>query len=90
LIQVNRVAFCARPKANFGAICVILGSSAIEAMRPIPKAAYRSAAELDEIVKQREAEAALLPPGEARQSILKEIARLRIYADAKRWLGNGS
>lgn len=59
-------------------------------MHPVPKATYRTAAELDELVKQREAEAATLPPGEARQSILKEIARLRIYADAKRWMSGGS
>ena len=55
-------------------------------MRPIPNVVYRSATELDQLIKQREAEATALPPGEARQSILKEVARLRIYADAKRWL----
>jgi hypothetical protein len=55
-------------------------------MRPIPKVVYRTAAELDDLIRQREGEAACLPPGDSRQSILKEIARLRIYADAKRWI----
>ena len=59
-------------------------------MHPIPKVVYRSAAELDDLIKLREADAADLPPGEARQSVLKEIARLRIYADAKRWIGTPS
>lgn len=37
-------------------------------------------------IRQLEAEAARLSLAEARQSIHKEIARLRVYADIKRWL----
>ena len=55
-------------------------------MQRIPKPIYQTPDELDERIKQREADAAWLPPGEARQSILKEIDQLRMYADAKRWI----
>lgn len=56
-------------------------------MRAIPKAIYQTPEQLAERIKQREIEAAQLPPGEARQSVLIEIAQLRAYADVKRWLG---
>lgn len=55
-------------------------------MKKIPKANYQTAEELDARIKAREADAANLPSGEARQSILKEVAQLRAYADVKRWL----
>ena len=55
-------------------------------MQRIPKPIYQTPDELDERIKQREADAAWLPPGEARQFILKEIDQLRMYADAKRWI----
>jgi hypothetical protein len=55
-------------------------------MKPIPKAIYQTADEIEARLRDRAAEAYALPPGEARQSILKEIARLRVNADAKRWI----
>ena len=55
-------------------------------MRKIPAVTYLTPEELDEICRAREAEAACLPTGEERQSILKEVAQLRAYADAKRLL----
>jgi hypothetical protein len=55
-------------------------------MRKIPAVTYLTPEELDEISLAREAEAVRLPTGEARQSILKEVAQLRAYADAKRLL----
>lgn len=55
-------------------------------MKKIPKATYQTPAELEARIKAREADAARVPSGEARQSILKEIAQLRAYADIKRWL----
>jgi hypothetical protein len=55
-------------------------------MKKIPKANYQTAEELDARIRAREADAANLPSGEARQSILKEVAQLRAYADVKRWL----
>ena len=58
-------------------------------MKKIPRANYQTAEELDARIKAREAEAASLPSGEARQSILKEVAQLRAYADVKRWLAGG-
>ena len=45
----------------------------------------QSADEIDARVKEREADAARTPPGQKRQSILIEIAQLRMYAEAKRW-----
>jgi hypothetical protein len=56
------------------------------AMKKIPKATYQTAEELDARIKARQADAESLPSGEARQSVLKEIAQLRAYADVKRWL----
>jgi hypothetical protein len=55
-------------------------------MRKIPRAIYLSADELDEVIAERAAEAAMLSPGTAKQSILKEVAQLRMYAAAKRWM----
>ena len=57
-------------------------------MKRIPKATYQTAEELELRIKAREADAARLPAGEPRQSILKEIAQLRAYADIKRWLSS--
>lgn len=46
-----------------------------------------TAAELDELILKRTAEANKLPQGsDERQIILKEIGSLRIFADAKRWI----
>lgn len=55
-------------------------------MKKIPKASYKTPQELEERIRDRELEAALLPPGNARQSVLIEIAQLRAYADVKRWI----
>ena len=55
-------------------------------MRKIPQAIYLSADEVEQLVREREAEADALPDGDERQTILKEIAQLRMYADAKRWI----
>jgi hypothetical protein len=55
-------------------------------MKKIPKATYQTVSELDAQIRAREEDAASLPSGEARQSILKEVAQLRAYADVKRWL----
>jgi hypothetical protein len=60
-------------------------------MRRIPKAIYQTPAELEARIRQRMDEALLLSPAsEAHREIMKEIAQLRIYADAKRWLGGPS
>jgi hypothetical protein len=55
-------------------------------MKRIPKAIYLTSSELDERIRQREADVAQHPVGEARQTILKEIAQLRWYAETKRWI----
>lgn len=55
-------------------------------MRRTPQAIYQAPEELEARIKEREAEARCLPPGDARQNILKDVAQLRIYAEAKRWI----
>jgi hypothetical protein len=55
-------------------------------MKKIPKAYYETPDQIAERIKTREQEAAKLPPGTARQSVMIEIAKLRAYADVKRWL----
>jgi hypothetical protein len=57
-------------------------------MKKIPKANYQTPEQLADRIKDRELEAALLPPGTARQSVLIEVAKLRAYADVKRWLAS--
>ena len=54
-------------------------------MRKIPKVIYQTADQIDARIRDREGDAARLPQGDQRQSILKEIAQLRMYAEAKRW-----
>ena len=53
-------------------------------MRKIPKAIYQTPSQIDQRIKELEADAASLPPGESRQAVLREIAQLKVYADAKR------
>ena len=55
-------------------------------MRKIRKAIYLSADEIEQQIRDLRADADALPDGPERQDILKEIAQLRIYADAKRWI----
>jgi hypothetical protein len=55
-------------------------------MRKIPKTIYLTATELEDVLKERLAEADELPDGPERQALLKEIAQLRMYAEAKRWI----
>jgi hypothetical protein len=54
-------------------------------MKKIPRVSYQTAEELEQRIEEREADAALLPPGATRQSVLKEVAQLRVYATMKRW-----
>lgn len=54
-------------------------------MRKIPKTTYQTADQIDARIRNREQDAARAPQGDMRQSILKEIAQLRMYAEAKRW-----
>jgi hypothetical protein len=54
-------------------------------MRKTPKTTYQTAEQIDARIRNREQDAASVPQGEMRQSILKEIAQLRMYAEAKRW-----
>jgi hypothetical protein len=56
-------------------------------MRKIPGTIYKSPAELEARIRERMDDALLIPPDSAEhREIMKEIAQLRVYADAKRWL----
>jgi hypothetical protein len=57
------------------------------AMKRIPQAIYQTADEIQERIRQREfAAMQFRPDTDEHREIMKEIARLRIYAEAKRWL----
>ena len=59
-------------------------------MKPIPRASYQTPAEIDERVRKLESKANRLgPDSEEHRNLMKEIAKLRIYADAKRWFNSG-
>jgi hypothetical protein len=53
-------------------------------MKKIPKAAYPSVDEIDGQIQQKLSNAEAMPPGEARQKLLVEVARLQVYAEMKR------
>ena len=55
-------------------------------MRKIPKAIYLTAGEIEQQIKELQADAEALEDGPERQAILKEIAQRRMYASAKRWI----
>jgi hypothetical protein len=56
-------------------------------MKRVPKAIYMTAGELEQRIRERESDALRLPPNTIEhREIMQEIARLRIYAEAKRWL----
>jgi hypothetical protein len=55
-------------------------------MRKTPATVYLTPSQIEDRIREREAETVELPDGDERRAILKEIARLRLYADAKRWL----
>ena len=59
-------------------------------MRKIKPATYETADELEQRIATRECEAAQMPSGPARQSVLREIAQLKSYADVKRWVASPS
>jgi hypothetical protein len=57
-------------------------------MKRFPQAIYQTPQQLAERIKEREAEARELSTAEARQEVLKEIAQLRMYLDAKLWIAS--
>ena len=58
-------------------------------MRRIPEAIYQSADEIDARISERESDALWLDPSSGLdREIMKEIAQLRIYSHAKRWMAS--
>ena len=56
-------------------------------MKRLPKATYQTPSEIEDRIRQREFDALQLRPDtDEHREIMREIARLRIYAEAKRWL----
>jgi hypothetical protein len=55
-------------------------------MRKPPNAIYLTATEIEELILELQADADAQPDDEERQETLKQIAQLRMYADAKRWI----
>jgi hypothetical protein len=57
-------------------------------MKRIPQATYRTPAEIEQHIRQREDEAMRLQPAtDEHRAIMKEIAQLRVYAEVKRLFG---
>jgi len=54
-------------------------------MKAIKPTTYQTVDEVEAIVREREAEADLLPSGAEKQAVLLEVAKLRAYAQVKRW-----
>ena len=59
-------------------------------MKALKPTTYQTVDEVEAVIRLREAEAESLTSGDEKQSILIEIARLRAYADVKRWLRDPS
>jgi hypothetical protein len=58
-------------------------------MKRIPKAIYQTADELDARIRAHEDDAMKLSPEtDEHRAIMKEIAQLRVYAEAKRWIAS--
>lgn len=55
-------------------------------MKRLPPAVYQTPEEIDARVAELVAEADATPDEPSRQAILQQIAQLRMYADAKRWI----
>jgi hypothetical protein len=60
-------------------------------VKRVPKAIYLSVTEIEQRIRERESVALRLSPATPEhRRIMQEIARLRIYAEAKRWLNGPS
>jgi hypothetical protein len=58
-------------------------------MHKVAKPLYMMTAdEIERLLRDRVAGADSLPDGRERQAILKEIAQLRLHAEAKRWIAS--
>ena len=55
-------------------------------MKIIPKATYKTAAELNDEIKKREVAINLLEEGEVKQKLRVQLAQLRTYAEIKQWV----
>jgi hypothetical protein len=55
-------------------------------MKKIPAVRYQTPSEIDRQIKEKQSMADALPTGGTKQELLIEIARLKNYADIKRWV----
>ena len=54
-------------------------------MQKIPHEQHQSLNDLEDRIRELEFDAAVLPNGELRQAVLKEIAQLRAHLAIRRW-----
>lgn len=57
-------------------------------MQRVDDAIYLSADKIETLIRRRMSTAEQLPDRGQRQSAFKDIERLRMYADAKRWIAS--
>lgn len=58
-------------------------------MKRLPKIVYRTAEQIETCIAEREdAAMKFAPDSSEHRAIMQEIAKLRLYAEAKRWLSN--
>jgi hypothetical protein len=58
-------------------------------MKRIPNAVYQTPAEIEARIREREDEALdLAPDTNEHRALMREIAQLRVYAEAKRWMAS--
>jgi hypothetical protein len=58
-------------------------------VKRIPKVIYLTAEEIDARIRDRENVAmALQPASDEHRALMKEIAQLRVYSEAKRWMAS--
>jgi hypothetical protein len=56
-------------------------------MRKVPKTIYQTPADIEERIRRLEADSMnLRADTDEHRHVMQEISKLRIYADAKRWL----
>ena len=59
-------------------------------MKKIPVARYQGPAEVDRQIAEKQCMADALPAGDTKRKLLIEVARLKHYAEVKRWVESQS
>lgn len=88
LVPAHEPTLCRLPnRPRPGATLTFVANPAVVAMKRIPKAVYETPDQIEARIRQLELECLeLRPDTDAHRRIMRNIAQLRIYVDAKRWL----